>query len=221
MPPLPPITDPTCLKVSWSQNDEGGERAGSRVYLSYSSSAPSGSALNTLAAVVSAQWAAHIEPLVATGEGLFSVTIQDMSSDSGNIGTNDTAQAGSRSGAILPSSACAVVNHYQSRHYRGGRPRTYLRCGTASDLNGSNQWSGSFTTAVLTGWEAWIAAILADSTAGITLEDDVLVSYYNGPVTPVPPYYKKRSALRTTPLVTNITSSQVASKVGSQRRRLN
>lgn len=221
MPPLPPITMPTCLRLSWSQNDDGGERAGSRIYISYSSSAPSGGALNTLAGVASGAWASHLASLVSSAEGLFSVTVQDLASDEGNVGTSATVEAGTRSGGPLPASACMVINHYQNRHYRGGRPRTYLRCGVDSDLEGTNQWTSAFQTAVLGGWEAFVAEILADSTAGITLEDDVLVSYYNGPITPTPPYYKKRSALRTSPLVSNITSSEVATKIGSQRRRLN
>ena len=223
MTPLPPIDDPACLRCEFRISDGGSVDAGSRFYISYSSDAPSGGSLTTLAGVVATAWGAHLAASTSTAEYLATVVLQDMASDLGAEGTHTGDTAGTMSGNQLPSSACAVVNHQIARRYRGGRPRTYLRAGTTTAFNGTNQFSADFVAQVLSGWEAFIAAILADTTSGITLVNIQCVSYYNGSTWTGPDGgpYKRIPTKRTVPEVNSITGSDVATKIGSQRRRLN
>jgi hypothetical protein len=220
MPPLP--SPGAVLRCSFSTGDDASIPAGSRVYLSYSGGAPSSGDLSTLATAVSAAWGDHIAVLVSGAESLHNVTIDDLSSDMGEEGVWEGTVAGSRTTAQLIASACAVVNHKIGRKYRGGRPRTYLRCGTVGDLEGTNEWVTGFIDDVTAGWEAFIAEILATTGIGITLSNIVNVSYYNGNRVFTTPTGRARNIpiLRETPLVDNVTSSTTATKVGSQRRRL-
>jgi hypothetical protein len=158
------------------------------------------------------------------GEALHDVTITDMSSSTGSIGTWTGSEEGTSAGNALPASACALVNHEISRRYRGGRPRTYVRCGRSQDLNGTNEWTSGFQSSVLEAWQDWIASILAVSTLSITLENIINISYYEGftPFETPSGRYKNIPNLRTGgPVKDNIVSSVVAIKVASQRRRLN
>lgn len=210
------------LQVEFKTSTGGSHLGGSRFFLSYTGGAPSSSDLNSLASDVSSAWGTHIAPRVANAEALENVTITDLSSDTANIGTWSGSVAGTNSGGALIASAAALVNHTVARRYRGGRPRTYVRAGTETDLASENQWSTDFLTDMLTAWEGWIAEILAATGIGITLTNIVNVSWYKGNTVFTTPSGRARNipVLRTTPVVDPITSSTVAVKIGSQRRRL-
>lgn len=211
------------LRIGYATSDEGDIAAGSRFFVSYTGGPPNSTDLNTLASDVAAAWATHMAPLVVEGDYLTAVTIEDLSSATAAIGTWTGSNEGSRSGDNNTASVCAVVNHQIGRKYRGGRPRTYLRAGSSSDLQTSNTWTTAFMTALLTAWEAWIAEILGVGSLSITLVDDINISYYEGFTVFMTPSGRARNipTLRVTPLKDSITSSSIATKLGSQRRRLN
>jgi hypothetical protein len=210
------------IRVEFKTNDDASILAGSRFFLSYTGAEPGSGDLNTLSTDVSAAWGSHIAPLVITTEHLVDIISTDLSSDTGAIGQWTGSIAGTTGGASLPANACAVVNHGIARRYRGGRPRTYLRCGTAGTLNGTNEWTTTFQGQVLAGWEAFIAEVLALTGFGFTIQAIVNVSWYSGNTVFTTPTGRARNipVARTTPIVDDITGSSVALKVGSQRRRL-
>lgn len=225
MPPLP--SPGPVLRCSFSAGTNASIEASSRVFIGYSGSAPSAGDLETLATAVSSAWGTHIAPQVSSAESLHGVTIIDLSSSSGNIGEWTGTVAGTRSGDELLASACMVLNHKIARRYRGGRPRTYLRCGVFSDLDGTNEWGAGFLSATLSAWEAFIAEVLATTGIGITSLQLLNVGYYDGNLVFTSPSGRARNIpqLRkvagvATPNVDSITSTAPATKVGSQRRRL-
>jgi hypothetical protein len=223
MTPLPPITDPPCIRVKMTITDAAAIAAGTGFFLSYSSDAPSGAELATLATAIRTSWQANLASLTNDAEALTSVTLQDMASDTGNVGEVEGTWGGGESdNEPFTAGVCAVINHTISRHYRGGHCRNYLRIGDRGDLDGSNKFSTGFVGELKTAWQAFIAAILADETSDITLVNLVQVSYYDlatwtgpsgGP-------YKRIPTKRDSPLVNGVTDSNVAVKLGSQRRRL-
>ena len=223
MPALP--SPGQVLRITFKTGDGASIEAGSRFFVTYgpSGTVPNGTDLNTLATDVANAWEAHLANSVSTEESLHGVEIVDLSSSSGAEGVWTGTKAGLNSAASLVASACAVVNHQISRRYRGGRPRTYVRMGTTSDLTGTNQWNGTFLSGALTNWEAFIAAVLATSGLSITLGDIVNVSFYEGFTTFTTPSGRVRNipTVRATPKIDNITGSAIAVKLGSQRRRLN
>lgn len=223
MPPLPPITDPPCIKCKLTITDAADVAAGSGFFLSYSSDAPSAAELTTLATVISNAWVTNLAPATNDADALTEVTLQDMASDTGNVGSWAGSHIGGETdNEPFTAGVCAVINHAIARHYRGGHCRTYLRIGDRGDLNGSNKFSADFVAALKTAWQAFIAEILADETSDITLVNLVQVSYYDGATWEGPSGgpYKRIPTKRDSPLVNGVTDSSVAVKLGSQRRRL-
>jgi hypothetical protein len=224
MPELPAITSPPCVRVEFDTNLHSGVLGGSRFFLSYAGSPPSEGDLNTLATAISTAWYDAFAGAVSNVENLASVTVTDLSSATGAVGFNDTVQNGTRAGDELIGSACVVINHKVGRRYRGGRPRTYVRAGTMSDLTGTNQWSEGSQAEFLSLWEGWISNILGTSGIGITLQNIVNISLYKGSTVFIGPTGRARNipTPRTDPayLIDVITSSEVSPKVGTQRRRL-
>lgn len=222
MPALP--SPGAVLQVEIRVGDNASIEAGSRFFLSYSGGPPNTTDLNTLATDVANQWETNIAPYVASAESLHGVIITDLSSATGAVGTWTGTKAGSSTGAALPSSGATVINHQISRRYRGGKPKTFLRMGTQDDMNGTNEWGSTYLTNATNEWHDFIAAILAVSTLSITLTNIINVSYYQGftsVLNPVTGRTKDVAKVRTTPVKDNITNSTAATKIGSQRRRLN
>ena len=223
MPPLPPVTSPACVRVEWRTGDQATIEAGSRVYFSYTGSAPSTADLNSLATAVSTAWGAHIGTQLTSNESLHGVIVTDLSSDTGAIGEWTGTIDGTGSGDNLQASIATLINHQITRRYRGGRPRTYVRMGQEIDLEGTNEWTDDYLAAALTVWEAFVAQVLATTGIGISLSDIVNISYYKGftPVlNPITGRTRDVPTIRDTPLVDPIVLSVVAKKLGSQRRRL-
>lgn len=221
MPPLP--APGSIIRCEVKYGIDASIEAGSRFFLRYTSPAPSAQDLNELAGNVAGVWTTTMAPVTSSAEALHGVVCTDLSSASGNQGDWTGTQNGQESGAQLPASACGVVNHIINRRYRGGRPRTYIRCGTQADLTGTNEWSATFQATLLTKWEAWINGILTDGGGSLVLQNIVNVSWYEGFTVFTGPTGRARNipTLRTTPLVDQVQSSTVSPKLGSQRRRLN
>jgi len=222
MPPLPPVTSPPCIRIEWETADDAAISAGSRIYVSYTGSPPSTADLNSLATAVMTAWSDNLKADVGSAEALVSVVTTDLSSDSAAQGGWSGSVGGTATGE-LPASAAVLVNHQIARRYRGGRPRTYVRMGTTANLMGTNRWSAGAIATFLSEWQAFVAQILATTGIGVTLDDIVNISYYKGFTAFETPSgrYKNISTLRGTPVVDVITDSTVATKIGSQRRRLN
>jgi len=220
MPPLPTPGD--VLRVQFYSTDDASRQAGSRFFVNYTGGTPGSGTLTTLASSIASEWATNIAPIVHSNEDLVKVVITDLSSDTGAEGVWDGSHAGGLGGPELIASACVVVDHQILRRYRGGHPRTYLRAGDATKLATMNEWTTAFQTVALAAWEAWIAAVLATTVGGITLNNIVNVSWYSGNTVFMTPSGRARNIpkLRVTPLVDEVQSSTVLLKVGSQRRRL-
>jgi len=224
---LPALAPPgPVIRVSFQTDTNAAIYAGSRYFLRYASGTPSGGDLADLAAGINANWGDDIAPIVDATESLVRVDCLDLASDTGAEGSNTEVVSGSLTGgAPLPASTCAVVNHQMVRHYRGGRPRTYLRCGDddTSHITTTYEWTPTFQGVILAAWEAWIASILGGSPyGGIVLTDIVNVSWYKGNAVIIGSTGRARNVPQrlVPPKVDPITSSSVALKLGSQRRRL-
>lgn len=221
MPALP--SPGAVLRIEFTVGDNASIEAGSRIFVAYTGGPPNTTDLNTLATDVANAWETDLAPSVTTDESLHGVTIRDLSSDTGAVGTWAGTKAGGASGTPLTANVCVVVNHAIARSYRGGRPRTYVRMGNSASLTGTNEWSNTAQGDFLTAWQGFVAAILAVSALSITLTNIVNVSWYKGFTVFTSPSGRSRNipTLRETPTVDVITNSSIAPKVGSQRRRLN
>lgn len=222
MPPLP--SPGNVIRISFFTADESGIPAGSRFFTSYTGSAIDQTNITALAASVAAAWGTDLKDTVAETDTLVSVECQDLSSDTGLVGEWTGTTAGTASGQALPANVAVNIGHVIGRHYRGGKPKIFLRAGTVSDLASDelNQWSDSFIASEKTAWQAFVAAVLA--TANCNLSNIVNVSWYSGftsVLNPVTGRTRDVPKLRTgSPVIDVITDAIVRPKLGSQRRRL-
>lgn len=223
MPPLP--SPGNVIRISFYISDESGVPAGSRIYAQYSGSPITQTNINALATNVASEWNSELAAMTATTDTLDSIECQDLSSDTGVVGVATPSDAGTRSGTAMPASVCANIGHVIDRHYRGGKPKTFLRCGVIGDLHSSetNTWADAFVSDLKTAWQAFIAGVIA--TANCNIGNVVNVSYYQSftPVlNPVTGRTRDVPKLRMGgPQVDTITDAVVRAKLGSQRRRLN
>jgi hypothetical protein len=211
------------VRASWEVTDESGIPAGSRIYLSYHGTPPTQAIVDAMATDIAAAWNTNLAPMVATTDTLTLVQVQDLSSDTGLVGEASVTDAGTRSGTAMPASVAANIQHVIGRHYRGGKPKTFLRSGVVGDLHSSstNTWSDAFIAALKTAWQAYITEILGS--AGNNFSNIVNVSYYSGftsVLNPVTGRTRDVPKQRDTPVVDVVTDAIVHARLGSQRRRL-
>lgn len=221
MPALPSVANAIKARIQWFAG--GDDFAMSNLHFKYSGGPPATADLVSIANGILAAATTHIAPLQDADTGANLVLLTDLSSPTGAQSTSTGAPyGGTRTGGVLPASACAVVSGKIARRYRGGKPRTYLPAGTATDLAASKVWESAFVTAVETDWTAFISACLALSSGGTSLTNQINVSYYEGyTLGPASAggFRKKIATPRAVPVVDVITSSKVLPTVGSQRRR--
>lgn len=223
MPPLPapgPI-----IRVEFKIGDGATVEAGSRFFISYAGGPPSSTNLTTFAGEVAVGWSETLAAVTNNAESLHGVICTDLASDVGAEGTWSGSESGSYgSGAQLIANAAMVVNHTIPRRYRGGRPRTYLRCGDETSLvsGSTNQWGTTFLGLAATAWGDFVSYVIGRTPGGFTPTAIVNVSWFNGNTVFTTPTGRARNipVKRTTPLVDGITAHTLATKIGSQRRRL-
>jgi hypothetical protein len=222
---VPPLPSPgLILRANWRVADESGIPAGSRIYLSYHGTPPTQAVINAIATGIATAWNTDLASMTATTDTLDFVEVQDLSSDTGLVGTATPSDAGTRSGTALPASVAANVQHIIGRHYRGGKPKTFVRAGVIGDLHATstNTWSDAFIASMTTQWQAFVSSVLGIS--GGNLSNIVNVSFYSGftsVLNPVTGRTRDVPKIRDSAVVDVITDALVHAKLGSQRRRLN
>jgi hypothetical protein len=219
MAPLPDVPNVLRLAMQWTLG--GSSPYGIRVFFGYGSGTPSISDCNTIADEAGTSWSSHFASLTAEDVVLVAAQVRDLSSTSGAFSDNTLDVAGTHDSPIPTAGAAVIVSHKVLRHYRGGKPKTFLPSGTVADKASEQDWAGSFTSAIDSAWDAFTSDITALS-LGVEVLTQVNVTYYPGynAATTLPSGKVKQTAkLRTTPLVDQITGHVVDSRIGSQRRR--
>jgi hypothetical protein len=214
---------PGVLRVELLTTNNGTTRKQlNRLFFKYSGSAPSNTELATLASNIETYWASHCSALLPSSGALTNVNLIDLSSAMGSIGAWAGSTAGTLSGTDMAANTAFLVTMGIQRHYRGSKPKTFLPFGTATQLTSEGAFTGSFVTSVTTGWNAFLAAIIADSSA-VTFVDQVNVSYYGPPnlivTNPVTGRVRTVSTQRAAAVVDTILSWDYQAVVSTQRRR--
>lgn len=220
MPPLPSPGAVIKSVINWRV--DANELAKTIHYWSYSGGSPVAGDLSTLASDIVDNGQGEFQDLAGDTVGMLSCECTDLSSDMGAQATAGTPWVGTRGAGILAAGTAVLVNHSIARRYRGGKPRTYLPLGIASDLTTGGVWSNAFTGAVDGAWGAFTGDIVGGSYGGITITNIVNVSYYSGfTVVTSPTTGRSRNVpkLRSSPIVNAFTGHTVSELVASQRRR--
>lgn len=220
MPALPDVPNVLRYRLTWTI--EGDLMAQTIHYFQYSGGPPSSANLSAMASSAVSDADLAFGGLMTANAGMSECEITDLTGPSYAQGAGGTPWVGTAVDERLPPGAAFLVNHIIGRRYRGGKPRTYLPIGSATDVTTSGVWSSGSLSSVATNWGAWVAAVKA-SGSGCTVTQIVNVSYYDGfTVVTSPTTGRSRNVpkLRTGgPVVDVINAHTVGPNIGSQRRR--
>lgn len=217
MPPLPVV--PNVVKFALQCEGNDGRKAVNVFHWVYGGSVPILSALNEFATNLFNLWDTNFAPLMPAQTSIVSVTCIDLSTTSGYDGFYDNLGVpvpGTSVHGMLPLHTAALLNKQIAVRYRGGRPRSYLCCGTTDDLNDDGDWKTGSVSNFINAWLNVVDGMVGNASGGCTLGEECSVSYYSKEETPTPPYR------RVTPVVYDIPvdAYQISSQLATQRRRV-
>lgn len=219
MPPLAPV--PNVVKAQLLWDDSSDTTCYNGLFFSYSGAGPdSADCHDFLLALVNA---------LGTHNGLWTPTTMllggtatDLASASGAQGTVNVSYDGDLGGGDLAGGTALVASYTINRRYRGGKPRNYFPWGSSTSLATRQAWTGAFTASAASAVNASISAVLGNTYGGMTIQNHVNVSYYEGSrVVTSPTTGRARNVPipRAQPLVNPITGLAILGRPGSQRRR--
>jgi hypothetical protein len=217
----PPLPASACIRVRLDYTQSDSFDAGSRFFLSYAGSAPTGANCTTLASDIQGAWTSHLAGLISEEIALTEVDVLDIATTSGLSGQWTGNQSATRTGTVLPAQCATNIEYDIARRYRGGKPRMFLPAGVAGDQQDAGHWSSTFLTAVNTNFAAFISEIEALTIGAIGTLAHVNLSYYQGFTNVTNSSGRTRAApkYRATALVDNIVGYSAKAVIGSQKRR--
>lgn len=222
MPALPAV--PSTLRLDFLYDIGSDNKALTRMFFTYTGSAPSNATCDSIAVAANGFWAATFKGYMCATSKIAGCTVEDLTSPSSGVGADFTVVTGTRAGTALPANVAALINFKIGRRYRGGKPRIYLPVGADGDQADSQHWLGSFVTNVQTGLTGgFLPAFLGSVYASTTISQHVAVGYYHG-FTAVTNPITGRTRDVPTPKAGPITPDPVIAYlmnpiIGSQRRR--
>lgn len=216
-----PLPDVPCVRCRLIYTTPEGTLAGSRFYLSYSGSAPSGANCTTLAGDIAAAWGSHMAPMAHPSWALTEVDVLDIATDSGLSGQWTGTTDGSRTGTQLPPQIAANVEFDIGRRYRGGKPRMFWPPGNEADTDGGSKFTGAFLTAMNSAVDAFFTQVQALSIGSMGSLALVSLSYYKGFTNITNSSGRTRAVptYRATALSDRIVNYSCKAVQGSQKRR--
>ncbi len=211
MPPLPDA--PLALKVQ-IQGTYGVTNWANILYLKYTAGNPQAADLSAIAASMRSSWDVNLRNLFHITCAMTTITITDVSSRTGQQGTNSTGSTGFKSGSQLPANVACCVSKLIARRYRGGHPRMYLPGQVTTDALDQANWTDTYKNAVNAGFLAWYTAVNALTSASTGNVKFASVSYWQTLVPKTPP------VLKPIPDVDLILGFRTDNHIDSMRSRL-
>lgn len=201
--------------------DDAGNDWGTRFYLAYAGTAPTGDNCTTLAGDIEAAFATNLAGLMSTGMHLTEVDVLDIATETGLSGQWTGSEAGSRSGNSMPVQVAFNVEYGIARRYRGGKPRAYWPFGVQSDQENQGNWTSGLVASVNTDIAAFFTALQALSVGAVGALTHINLSYYKGFTNVVNSSGRERAVptYRATALSDTITGYFAKQEFGSQKRR--
>lgn len=221
MPALPDV--PNVVRVATVGTFGNDIDVVNRVYFRVNTPGATPLSLNTFCASVASAWNTRLAALFDQLFTLTSTNAEDLTSAVSPVGVASTSHAGTRGGAAISGSACALVQNKIGRRYRGGHPRTYLAALTDADQASLQTWIPASLTSLTTAWSQFMSDIGGALTTayGAANSDHVNVSYYEGFTNVTYPSGRTypRPTLRVSPLVDTVIGYSANPNIASQRRR--
>jgi hypothetical protein len=222
MPALPAV--PLTLKCTIGFSLPGDANAIVRTYETYTGTPPTPTQASAFAQSVGAAFGTRFAAYMAIGTSQTSVTVEDLNTNSGAVGFDVTAHAGTRNGGVLAPGTALMIQHIIARRYRGGKPKMFLPFGVSTDITAGGLWSSAIVTPAGTAIINFYADLAAAGWTGAGTITHTNVSYYQGfTVVTNPITHRSRNVptLRGTPLIDTVINYSVEQGIASQRRRNN
>lgn len=206
MPPLPFVSNVSKVVVNFTV---AGIPCANVFHIRTSATPVDPADMNKLAQNVFTQWTQNFIPLMTNEVTALTAVSTDLTSAYGVTGSYGVTSTGSAAGTMLSAADSIVGSWVISKHYRGGKPRTYM-CGlpTTARQNALN-WTATVVTSWTNGFTAFRNNINSMATPTALL-----------PVTLGTVHYFKGHALLPTPEFEGFGGVVVRSAIRSQRRRL-
>jgi len=216
-----PLPDVPCVRCRLVYIPESGQEAGSRFYLSYSGSAPTGGNCSTLATEIKDSWVTRLAPLVADLWQLIEVDVLDIATNTGFSGSWTGSVTGTRGSPSNPQQLATNVEFGIARRYRGGKPRMFFPPGLIADTETNATWTSGYIAAVNTGFGEFFSDLTALSIGAMGTLNHVNLSYYKGFTNIANSSGRERAVptYRATALHDPVESYNGKVVMGSQRRR--
>ncbi len=205
MAPRPPIEHVVKVEVLWTQS---AVHAANILHCGYTSSPPAASDLASLASAVHLSLKAHMQAWYTPDTICTEVICTDLSSDTGNVGSDGTGWAGTSEGDPLSAGSAVLVNWQQARRYRGGKPRTYWPAGPSSILETASSLTSDAITVITNSMNALNYAVDGQEFGALITTVLGCVSYTDG------------KAPRVAPVWEPFTGFSVGTLIRTQRRRI-
>lgn len=216
-----PLPDTPCLRVRVTWNTGTIGEGGTRFYLSYSGSAPSGANCTTIAADIAAPWSTYLGAMYPNTISLNEVDVIDIATELGASGQWVGTAVGTRSGNALPFQVATNVEYGIAERYRGGKPRGFFPAGVSGDLVNEAHWDGDYIDAMNAAVGNFYSHVAAISVGSVGTLKHVNLSYYHGYTNVEVPDTRAyaKPTYRATALHFDITGYSTKAVLGSQRRR--
>jgi len=217
----PPLPASPCLRVRLAYTDNDGALAGSRFYLSYSGSAPSGANATTLAGDIASSWNTRYAPLVQENYALTEVDVLDIATVTGLSGQWSGTHQGSDVANPIASQVAVNIEFDIARRYRGGKPRIFMPPPSVNAKLNDGNWTTSFVGEVNTAIGEFFGDIEALSVGSLGTLAHVNLSYYAGFTNHTNTSGRARAVptYRSSALLDTIEGYSTKQRMGSQRRR--
>lgn len=210
-----------CLRIRLIYTQADGFEGGSRFYLSYTGSAPTGAACVSIATGVANAWNTDIAGLVNVDWTLTGVDVIDITTSSGASGVVTVSHPGTRGGTPLPAQVSTNVEFNIARRYRGGKPRMFFPPPDTADTLNPSTFNSTFVSGMNGAVGSFFADVVTNSTPYVGSPEIVLLSYYHGFTnitnssgrTRAVPTYKSTATLDF------VESYSTKARMGSQKRR--
>jgi len=216
-----PLPDTPCVRVRLIGEDPAANDWGTRFYLSYAGSAPTGANCTTLANDILAAWTADLESYLSENATINEIDVLDIATNTGLSGQFVGSQVGTRVGTSLAAQIAVNVEYGIARRYRGGKPRGYWPFGVDEDMQSVATWHPAFITALNASMLAFFTAVEALSVGAMGALKHVNLSYYSGFTNHANTSGRERAVptYRATALHDNVTGYFTKAELSSQRRR--
>ena len=203
-----PLPDTSVIRARFIYTGFTGQQQGSRIFFRFTGGAPSPADLVTLAGLIEAAYAAHLNAVVHGDFTLTEILLQDITTDVGNQGAWLGSLAGGLTGSQGPPVQCPMnVQYLIPQHYRGGKPKGFWPFGGVPQWLSVASFTTAFVATVNAAFAAWIAACIG-ATGGTT----VIAAHTNLS-------YRLHNAERAVAAHSDVTGYSAKQIFGSQRRR--